>query len=80
MLESSAAASATVALHIDRCLSCFSCMTTCPSGVDYMHLVELARTRIEMKAHRPTSERALRFILSKVMPNPNTFRLALLLG
>jgi len=66
--------------HIDRCLSCFSCMTTCPSGVDYMHLVELARTRIETKAHRPASERALRFILSKVMPNPNAFRLALLLG
>jgi glycolate oxidase iron-sulfur subunit len=71
---------ASTVYHIDRCLSCFSCMTTCPSGVDYMHLVELARTRIEMKAHRPTSERALRFILSKVMPNPNTFRLALLLG
>ena len=38
--------------HIDRCLSCFSCMTTCPSGVDYMHLVDLARTRIEAKGHR----------------------------
>ena len=38
--------------HIDRCLSCFACMTTCPSGVDYMHLVDLARVRIEAKGHR----------------------------
>jgi len=79
MFESREVTPSTV-YHIDRCLSCFSCMTTCPSGVDYMHLVELARTRIEMKAHRSTSERALRFVLSKLMPNPHTFRLALMLG
>jgi glycolate oxidase iron-sulfur subunit len=66
--------------HIDRCLSCFSCMTTCPSGVDYMHLVDLARTRIEAKGHRASSQRALRWILSKVLPNPRRFRLALLIG
>src|SRR3990170_1442378 len=66
--------------HIDRCLSCFSCMTTCPSGVDYMHLVDLARTRIEMKGHRSSSQRATRWILSKVLPNPRRFRLALLIG
>ena len=66
--------------HIDRCLSCFSCMTTCPSGVDYMHLVDLARTRIEMKGHRSSRQRAMRWILSKVLPNPHRFRLALLIG
>jgi glycolate oxidase iron-sulfur subunit len=66
--------------HIDRCLSCFSCMTTCPSGVDYMHLVDLARARIEMKGHRSSSQRTTRWILSKVLPNPRRFRLALLIG
>ncbi len=66
--------------HIDRCLSCFSCMTTCPSGVDYMHLVDLARTRIEAKGHRTPRTRTLRWIVSKVLPNPRRFRLALTLG
>ncbi|HXG79223.1 MAG TPA: glycolate oxidase subunit GlcF [Methyloceanibacter sp.] len=66
--------------HIDRCLSCFSCMTACPSGVDYMHLVELARTRIEAKGHRAPRQRTLRWLLSKILPNPRRFRLALRLG
>jgi glycolate oxidase iron-sulfur subunit len=66
--------------HIDRCLSCFSCMTACPSGVDYMHLVDLARVRIEAKGHRTPRQRALRWILSKVLPNPRRFRAALTLG
>ena len=66
--------------HIDRCLSCFSCMTTCPSGVDYMHLVDLARTRIELKGHRTPRQQALRWIVSKVLPHPGRFRLALMLG
>ena len=66
--------------HIDRCLSCFSCMTACPSGVDYMHLVDLARVRIEAKGHRTPHQRTLRWILSKVLPNPRRFRLALTLG
>ena len=66
--------------HIDRCLSCLSCMTACPSGVDYMHLVDLARTRIETKGHRSPRQQGLRFILSKVLPNPARFRLALMLG
>ena len=66
--------------HIDRCLSCFACMTTCPSGVDYMHLVDLARMRIEAKGHRTPRQRAQRWILSKILPNPRRFRLALRLG
>ena len=66
--------------HIDRCLSCLSCMTACPSGVDYMHLVDLARTRIEAKGHRSPRQQGLRWILAKVLPNPRRFRLALMLG
>jgi glycolate oxidase iron-sulfur subunit len=66
--------------HIDRCLSCFSCMTTCPSGVDYMHLVDMARVRIEAKGHRAPRQQTLRWIISKVLPNPGRFRLALRLG
>ncbi|HSA80437.1 MAG TPA: glycolate oxidase subunit GlcF [Geminicoccaceae bacterium] len=66
--------------HIDRCLSCFSCMTTCPSGVDYMHLVDLARVRIEAKGHRTPRARALRWAVSKILPNPRRFRLAMRLG
>ena len=71
---------ASMSFHIDRCLSCFSCMTTCPSGVDYMHLLDIARVRIEQKGHRTASERTTRWLLSKVLPNPNRFRLAMLLG
>ena len=71
---------ASMTYHIDRCLSCLSCMTTCPSGVDYMHLVDLERARIELKGHRSPQQRGLRFILAKVLPNPRRFRLALTLG
>jgi glycolate oxidase iron-sulfur subunit len=71
---------APIAHHIDRCLSCLSCMTTCPSGVDYMHLVDLARVRIEVSGHRSLSERTTRWVLRKVLPSPSRFRFALLLG
>jgi glycolate oxidase iron-sulfur subunit len=70
----------TTTYHIDRCLSCFSCMTTCPSGVDYMHLVDMARARIEMKGHRSSRQRTNRWIVSKILPNPRRFRFALVLG
>jgi glycolate oxidase iron-sulfur subunit len=66
--------------HIDRCLSCFSCMTTCPSGVDYMHLVDLARVRIEAKGRRTPRQRTVRWLVSKILPNPRLFRVALRLG
>jgi glycolate oxidase iron-sulfur subunit len=71
---------APVVHHIDRCLTCLSCMTTCPSGVDYMHLVDLARLRIEASGHRSLSERTTRWVLAKVLPNRGRFRVALLLG
>jgi len=78
MLENDRAASSKVVKHIDRCLSCLSCMTTCPSGVHYMHLVDHARTRIEETYHRPLPDRALRWLLAFVLPHPTRFRLALL--
>ncbi|MFW2542697.1 glycolate oxidase subunit GlcF [Primorskyibacter sp. 2E107] len=64
--------------HIDRCLSCLACMTTCPSGVHYMHLVDHARAYIEKHYDRPWSDRALRWILARIIPYPGRFRLALL--
>src|SRR5579863_4029700 len=78
MLESGRPATAEVVTHIDRCLSCLSCMTTCPSGVHYMHLVDHARTHIERTYRRPWQERALRALLAFVLPHPARFRAALL--
>jgi glycolate oxidase iron-sulfur subunit len=78
MLEHDRPASADVALHIDRCLSCLACMTTCPSGVHYMHLVDHARDRIERTYRRPLLDRLLRATLAWLMPYPQRFRLALL--
>ncbi len=77
MLESGARPDARTVRHIDRCLSCLSCMTTCPSGVNYMHLLDRARARIEAQFRRPLGERWLRRILAAVLPRPGLFRLAL---
>jgi len=77
LLESDAPAPAKVVKHIDRCLSCLSCMTTCPASVDYMHLVDRARARIEQTFARPMAERWLRSLLAAVVPNPDLFRWAL---
>ncbi|CAN1504086.1 GlpC Fe-S oxidoreductase [Rhabdaerophilaceae bacterium] len=78
MFESGEPATKEVVTHIDRCLSCLSCMTTCPSGVHYMHLVDHARAHIEKTYNRPWNERLMRGILAQVLPYPNRFRLALL--
>jgi len=78
MLENDKPATAKVVKHIDRCLSCLSCMTTCPSGVHYMHLVDHARRRIEETYRRPPFDRWLRSLLAAVLPRPGVFRLALL--
>jgi len=80
MLERDAPASETVVTHIDRCLSCLSCMTTCPSGVHYMHLVDYARQRIEDTYQRPLFDRLLRKSLAALLPRPKLFRLALSFG
>ena len=77
MLENRRDATEPVVKHIDRCLSCLSCMTTCPSGVHYMHLVDQARHRIEATYKRPFAERWLRRILALVLPRPRLFRLSL---
>ena len=77
MLEHDRPATREVALHIDRCLSCLACMTTCPSGVHYMHLVDHARVRIEQTGRRPLGERIVRTALARTMPFPQRFRLVL---
>jgi glycolate oxidase iron-sulfur subunit len=77
MLETGRPATEEVVRHVDRCLSCLSCMTTCPSGVNYMHLVDHARTYIEQTYRRPLPERWLRSLLGALLPRPSLFRLAL---
>ena len=78
MLESGRSADERTVKHVDRCLSCLACMTTCPSGVHYMHLVDHARAHIEATYKRPLLDRLLRWTLAKVLPYPGRFRLALL--
>ena len=80
MLEQGAPATRDVVKHIDRCLSCLSCMTTCPSGVHYMHLVDQAREQIEKTYKRPLVDRALRGLLARVLTDPGLFRLAVVGG
>ena len=80
MLENDRPATGEVVKHIDRCLSCLACMTTCPSGVHYMHLVDHARAHVEETYSRPLGDRVLRALLAKVLPDRKLFRLSLLAG
>jgi glycolate oxidase iron-sulfur subunit len=80
MLEKNRPPAREVVKHIDRCLSCLACMTTCPSGVHYMHLVDQARARIERDYTRPVTERALRAVLAWVLPRPGLFRAGMILA
>lgn len=80
MLESGRPADSRTVRHIDRCLSCLSCTTTCPSGVDYMRLVDHAREHIERTYRRPAADRLLRWALLRVLPHPARFRVAMLLA
>src|SRR5262245_44514657 len=77
MLEHDAPAKREVVRHIDRCLSCLACMTTCPSGVNYMHLVDHARVHIEKTYRRPLFDRLLRWLLVRLLPDNERFGLAL---
>jgi glycolate oxidase iron-sulfur subunit len=77
MLETGRPADARTAKHIDRCLSCLACTTTCPSGVDYAHLIDMGRAHVERTYKRPLMDRMLRGVLVRVMPYPTRFRLAL---
>ena len=76
MLEHDRPADRDVVRHVDRCLSCLACMTTCPSGVHYMHLVDQARDRIEKTYKRPLPDRLIRAILARVLTDPRLFRFA----
>lgn len=78
MLENERVPDEKVVKHVDRCLSCLACMSTCPSGVHYMHLVDHARAYIEKNYDRPWSDRALRWVLARILPYPMRFRVALL--
>jgi glycolate oxidase iron-sulfur subunit len=80
MLEQGRAAGPQEALHIDRCLSCLSCMTTCPSGVNYMHLVDHARVHINKTFKRPLTDRLLRDSLARILPDPKRLRAAMALA
>ncbi|MFK8253576.1 glycolate oxidase subunit GlcF [Ancylobacter terrae] len=77
MLENERPATAEVVKHVDRCLSCLSCMTTCPSGVHYMHLVDHARAHIEETYRRPLKDRLMRGLLAAILPYRGRFRLAI---
>jgi glycolate oxidase iron-sulfur subunit len=78
MLENERVPDEKTVKHIDRCLSCLACMSTCPSGVHYMHLIDHARDYIEQKYKRPLTDRMLRWVLARILPYPMRFRVALL--
>jgi glycolate oxidase iron-sulfur subunit len=80
MLESGGPPKPATVTHLDRCLSCMSCMTTCAVQVDYLHLVDTARVHIEETYTRPLPERALRTLLAFVLPRPRLFAAMLALG
>ncbi len=80
MLEEGRPATADVVKHIDRCLSCLACMTTCPSGVHYMHLVDHARVHVEETYRRPLLDRMIRSLLAAVLPYPSRMKAAMALA
>jgi glycolate oxidase iron-sulfur subunit len=80
MLEQEKPPTREVVKHIDRCLSCLACMTTCPAGVHYMHLVDHAREHIEKTYRRSITDRAIRALLARVLADPGLFRLAVVAG
>ncbi len=76
MLENQKKPTAKTVKHIDRCLSCYSCMTTCPAGVNYMHIIDHGKKYIEKNYKRPFFDRMIRTFLSVVLSNTGYFRLA----
>jgi glycolate oxidase iron-sulfur subunit len=77
MLENNRVPDEKTVKHIDRCLSCLACMTTCPSGVHYMHLVDHAREYIEENYNRPLFDRVMRAVLAQILPFEKRFRFAM---
>jgi len=80
MLETGVPATSGVVKHLDRCLSCLACMTACPSGVDYMHLIDQARVHVEATYRRPPGDRLLRALLAFILPEPRRLGVVLLLA
>ena len=80
LLESPETVSADTGYHLDRCLGCFACTTTCPSGVDYHHLIEIGRERLDAKVARPIVDRMMRRTLAMVIPRADRFRIMMRLG
>ena len=78
MIEKKKTPTKKVVSHIDKCLSCYSCMTTCPSGVNYMHLIDHGRNYVEKKYKRPFFEKLFRDFLSKTLPKPKIFKFLIL--
>ena len=78
MLENNKPPNEKISKHIDRCLSCYACMTTCPSGVNYMHLIDHGRNHVEQTYKRPFLDRLMRNFLSITLPNPKIFKLIIL--
>jgi len=74
MLENNKPGNEKIAKHLDRCLSCYGCMTTCPSGVNYMHLIDHGKNHLEKTFKRPIIQRIFRSFLSLTLPNPKVFR------
>ena len=79
MLENNKPANEKIVKHIDRCLSCYSCMTTCPSGVNYMHLIDHGRSHIEKTYKRPFSDRFVRSFLSRILSKSINFKIVVIL-
>ena len=79
MLENNKPANEKIAKHIDNCLSCYACMTTCPSGVNYMHLIDHGRNHVEKTYKRPFMDGLMRNILSLILPNPVVFKIMIIL-
>ena len=73
MIENNKTPTEKVVKHIDRCLSCYACMTTCPSGVNYMHIIDHGRNYIERNFKRSFFFSLIRNVLSYVLPRANVF-------
>ena len=80
MFEKNKPANEKIVTHIDRCLSCLGCMTTCPSGVNYMHLIDHARNHVEKTFKRPFLDRMIRTLLSKILPKPMIFKFVIIMS
>ena len=79
MLENNKPANEKIVKHIDRCLSCYSCMTTCPSGVNYMHLIDHGRNHIEKTYQRPFKDKFIRSFLSIALSKSFNFKVVSIL-